>query len=89
MGAENTMTEEYRKVHEKLLRCWNCKRVIDITGCLRCQHPAETCICPYCSKCLCESPKFQNNDTSEVIFEEDGSWHVGPWLNVQTEKKTK
>jgi DTW domain-containing protein YfiP len=82
------MMEEYVKAHEKLLRCWNCKRVIDVTVCQRCLHEAETCICPYCGKCLCDNPKFKDNTIdSEVIKEADGSWHVGPYLQINNRQE--
>jgi len=64
---------------EKLLRCWNCKEIINIASCKDCSHESPTKVCPYCGKCLHDNPKF---DDLEVIKEPDGSWHVGYFLHV-------
>lgn len=65
---------------EKLLRCWNCKNIINILETKICKHPAQTQICPYCKKCLCQNPKFQQ---LERIDDGDGMWHVGRYLKAQ------
>ena len=66
-------------MEEKLLRCWNCKNVINILATKICNHLVQTQICPYCGKCLCDNPKFRN---LKRIDDGDGFWHVGKYLSV-------
>jgi len=74
---------EYVQAHEKLLRCWNCKEIINVTSCKDCSHEEPTKVCPYCGKCLHDNPKFVSGDLDhKVIKEQDGSWHIGFFLHV-------
>jgi hypothetical protein len=74
---------EYVQAHEKLLRCWNCKEIINVTSCKDCSHEEPTKVCPYCGKCLHDNPKFVSGDLDhKVIKEQDGSWHIGYFLHV-------
>lgn len=68
---------------DRLVRCWNCNTVIDLDRCKPCIHTqtGSTAVCPYCDKCLCQNPKFE--ELKKKSIKDNSGWHVGKLLVIK------
>jgi hypothetical protein len=67
---------------ERLVKCWNCKTLIDLNECKDCDHFGKfkpTKVCPYCDTCLCIHPDFE-----KLKFVKDRyGYHVGTLFKAE------